>query len=164
MSPSREEVQKKWDQIISKNLDELKEVLNNCVEKQTVILRSHLFAEQIMDNIIRQEFSNPKFVLDKPNLSFFEKLCVVRGLGEFDKEKYDSFILLNKIRNNYAHNLDYELSDQEIKDLGRTLGKEKFNDLNEFSQSEIHLLVLIVHEICKKPIILFSLNKSLETA
>jgi hypothetical protein len=93
-----------------------------------IILRGHLFIENELDKLL----SNVLLNNTKMSLPFFKsKLDCAYSIGVIDKEWYGGFSKLNKIRNKYAHDLDYEFQKKDYEDLLATLDKESKREFNK---------------------------------
>ncbi len=75
-------------------------------EELGLIIKGHLFIEFIMNQIIEFEFKIPKiFLNDNRTNSFLVKLNTLYSLGLLPKHIYQNITTVNKLRNQYAHNL-----------------------------------------------------------
>lgn len=80
------------------------------------ILKGHLFIETILETLLKRNLKNPEELL-KQQLSFSLKLNLVSSLGILPNNHIGAIKALNKIRNNYAHNLNYHITIAEINQL-----------------------------------------------
>jgi hypothetical protein len=80
------------------------------------ILKGHLFIETILETLLKRNLKNPEELL-KQQLSFSLKLNLVSSLGILPNNHIGPIRALNKIRNNYAHNLNYHITIAEINQL-----------------------------------------------
>ncbi|WP_026478306.1 hypothetical protein [Alkaliphilus transvaalensis] len=86
-----------------------------------IILRGHLFIENELMTLISNVLVNPS----KIKLPYFSnKLDAAFSLGIIEEQWYGAFKKLNKVRNNYAHDLRYEFSENDYEDLVSTLSKD----------------------------------------
>lgn len=80
-------------------------------DELTIVLKAHLFAEFLIDHIINELFKRPKVVL---GYTFSKKLEIIYSLDLIPNYVYKNVLLLNRIRNKYAHDLDYRIDPKEI--------------------------------------------------
>jgi len=103
--------------------------------RERVIL-SHLFFENMMEEIINNKFPKPEKVLDN---TFSKKLDILYSLDYISNENYQTLKLINNIRNNFAHDLRYDIGKFQIErfpglkkvkliNYKRQKDKEKYND------------------------------------
>ncbi|MFC0559691.1 hypothetical protein [Halalkalibacter alkalisediminis] len=81
-----------------------------------IILRAHLYIESKLLRLLELSFKRPKELdLNKMNFSMKVKLLAAMDvLTIFERESINN---LNKIRNKLAHDLNYEVSQDDIEDL-----------------------------------------------
>ncbi len=53
-------------------------------------------------------------IVDRRDFTFSLKLDILRSKNYLDEKLYSDVILLNKLRNKFAHNLFYDLSDFDM--------------------------------------------------
>lgn len=104
----------KVNKLLANSKDQKKEVLNDVQQEDTlaVILRVHLYAEKELDDILIVFFNNPKIVK-----GFSNKLNFLFNLQIMNKSLYDAVFKLNKIRNAFAHDLEYGKQENVYSDL-----------------------------------------------
>ena len=110
-------------------------------EDRLLIILSHLYLEICIDEIIVNKFKKSKNIL---NNSFKKKVDIIYSLDELDENLYKKIILLNRIRNQYVHNLDYRF---------------KIDDFIEFSDIKKVLDYIQKKHIRSRPLILRYLLK-----
>lgn len=81
------------------------------------VLKAHLIIERILDTVIKRNLKRSTRLTKKHRLSFELKLDLVRSFDILPEKYISSIKALNKIRNNIAHDEDYELTFQELKRL-----------------------------------------------
>ena len=91
----------------------------NPTELQYVIT-SHLFAESIIDEKLLKLFPHDSNII---KLGFANKLILLRSAG-YGQRSLELLTDLNKLRNKFAHNLDYEVKWSDIEKLGN---KERYS-------------------------------------
>lgn len=78
-------------------------------EELGLIIKGHLLIEYILNQIIEQTFKKPEvFFKDNRANSFSVKLNILYSLGLIPMHIYKNIQSVNKIRNQYAHNLKVE--------------------------------------------------------
>ncbi len=80
------------------------------------ILKAHLFIERLVDSLIEEKLDKPESFL-KNQVSFNLKVDLAHSLGVLTDRLVSSIKSLNSIRNKYAHNLDYQVSFDELNSL-----------------------------------------------
>jgi len=92
------------------------DVLNFIFSKDETgaVLKVHLFVEQKLDELIDVIFPNSDFVLKQ---TFAQKVNILNSMGVLGERNYNSFILINKIRNKFSHEFGYSLSKKDLQDL-----------------------------------------------
>jgi hypothetical protein len=90
----------------------------------TLILRSHLYVEMILLKRIEETFVN-KNVLDTSRVPFSVKTKLALALGKIDADDAKAFAILNRLRNNFAHDLDTEVNDHDEQMLYNTLSPKR---------------------------------------
>ena len=94
--------------------ERLLRMLNSAGEPVALAIGIHLLVEHGVNYLISQRASSEAPVTDRLiELRFPKKAKLAFDLGTIPKELYDNHLKLNKIRNEYAHNLDFDLSSLE---------------------------------------------------
>lgn len=99
----------------------LKIILRRHKDTLFVVLKSHLFVEQLMNDILLLSFPNPpsRKVLEK-DVSFSSKIKLLENVNlDFIEGKniLGRIRCLNEIRNGYGHNLNYRLKKRDLNGL-----------------------------------------------
>lgn len=81
---------------------------------RNLVIVSHLYFENIIDELIRINFKNPKAI---DNFNFYQKMKVIESIEILDSETIKFLILINKIRNKFAHNLEYDMPDSDTQEI-----------------------------------------------
>lgn len=81
-----------------------------------IILRAHLYIEQELTQLLKIYLKEPDVFL-KGRIMFANKLSLTVALGLIPKIVKPAYDKLNQIRNGYAHNLDYKITDQDIDEI-----------------------------------------------
>ncbi|MGN6260290.1 MAG: hypothetical protein ACTHNO_06105 [Ralstonia sp.] len=86
------------------------------------VLFYHLNLEALLTEVIRRDENGPgESKLRK--LTFAGKVSECLRLSRISQELHDCVIALNRVRNQYAHELGYEISFDEALDLARKCGE-----------------------------------------
>src|SRR5271163_1968964 len=95
--------------------DEVKKFLGEVWDKDTltIIVRAHLHAEWKLNRLLEQYLPNPK-ALDLERMAFSRKLELVSALKLITEHTRAVLILLNKIRNRFAHDLNAEITQRDV--------------------------------------------------
>jgi hypothetical protein len=91
-------------------------------------IKGHLVVEFLLVKIV--ELSQPKRLNFAEGLNHYKLIQLVNGLGHISEGQKDTLILINQMRNKFAHQLTYEPS---ISDLKLILSKaaESFHDMTD---------------------------------
>lgn len=77
----------------------------------SIVLKYHLRVEMFLDRLICSTFLRPDQLL---GARFVDKTEIVYASGVINSETLSALKGLNKIRNKFAHNLDYKISKEDI--------------------------------------------------
>ncbi len=83
------------------------------------VMTFHLHVDFLLGEIIKNKFlsklesTENKKIYDNKNLEFMEKLRLVYSTGFFDEDLFNTFRILNNVRNHLSHNLMVELYKEE---------------------------------------------------
>lgn len=80
----------------------------------SMIVTSHLYVEYWLEWLLRHSIPRPEKLLGSVNLTFAEKLAVAESLGLLRNNLAEATRRLNKIRNHIAHNLEYQIPQEDI--------------------------------------------------
>ncbi|MDM5465464.1 hypothetical protein [Bacillus cereus] len=89
-----------------------------------VILRGHLYIEHEIEKLLRLELAEPDYILKNNRLMFANKVNLAVALGLLPKNRKTMYEKLNSIRNNYAHQLDFELDEKHLNGIVSCMDKE----------------------------------------
>ncbi len=101
---------------------DLDEALRNTNDPTFAIILCHLYSEQLIDEILELVLAKPKKLLEEGRLGFKQKILLVHALGKVDPKALAFLKVLNTLRNNAAHSLNYRPSEEEIFKLVITTG------------------------------------------
>jgi len=88
-----------------------------------IVLKAHLVSESYMERFFNTFFKNGKKLLDNGNLSYRQKLVLSKAIGYFPDDMLDCLDKLNLLRNKLAHDLEYQISIEDVDLIGCPLGK-----------------------------------------
>ena len=75
-----------------------------------LVLRAHLYLENLLEAILRRRFPNPELLLKNRDFTFSMKLDVLRAKNYLDVHSYNDIKKVNAIRNKFAHELHYDFA------------------------------------------------------
>lgn len=112
-----------------------------------IVLKGHLIIEEILNEILKSHCHNYSSICEA-NLTFYQKAHVAKALiSGFDEISFPAIFLLNRLRNDLAHNLDSEKRDLLIEQFIKN-SKSIFGELhNENSTLPGQLRNSICHAI-----------------
>lgn len=122
--------------------------INKAADSIYGTLIAHLYVEHLLDRYLIVKVPNEPNLFGEHGLSFANKIKLVRGLGGFNPQLLDSISKLNSIRNNCAHVFGHQISEEDVENLGRTLGKDYKKIVEKHPESEVGALAPIVWRIC----------------
>lgn len=83
------------------------------------VMTFHLHVDYLLNEIIKNKFAlsmglnENKKNFDSKDMEFMEKLRLVYSLGKFNEDLFNTFRILNNVRNHLSHNLIVELDKEE---------------------------------------------------
>ncbi|ASN04266.1 hypothetical protein [Virgibacillus necropolis] len=95
--------------------------LTNDENMLIIVLRAHLYLEREINELLSKVSLNGKLL----EVQFSHKIDLVKSLGVVDEELIPPIGKLNKIRNQYAHDLEFEVTQKDYQDLLSTLSKKE---------------------------------------
>ncbi len=114
---------KEAKRIIEQDVKEFAEILK---ERDSLIfpfIRFHLLTENILERIAICELKRADRILDKGNLTYHQKLCLVDSFDVVEDIALQALKNLNTIRNKFAHTKTQNISLDDIDRIGRPYGK-----------------------------------------
>lgn len=97
-----------------------------------VVIRGHLLAEHYLVELIENNLPI-KNQLDFDSIRFPQLVRLARSLDCIDADFKGMLLKINKLRNKYAHNLEWEVTQKEIDEILSTLPKEDKGELENES-------------------------------
>ncbi len=90
----------------------------------TVLLKAHLFIESNLVRLIKKELVNEE-AIDFSRVNFPLKLQLCVALGIYEEKDLPAYLKLNKLRNDVAHKLHFEVEEKDIKSFLSTLNADQ---------------------------------------
>jgi hypothetical protein len=76
----------------------------------TLIIKSHLFLESMLDHVIKKKLPHSSLILDRHDFTFSFRIDLLRVLNLIDAIVFNDLKSLNSLRNKYAHDLAYDIA------------------------------------------------------
>lgn len=111
------------------DIERFLENINFSKEYLNIVLRSHLFIEAKIIEMIKDKLVNPG-AIELSSISFPLKLQLCVALGVLDTKDLSPLKKLNKLRNEAAHKLEFEISDKDIEDFISTFNNNQLRIAN----------------------------------
>lgn len=90
------------------------------------MLSVHLFVENLVDRLIEKHSKIAKSILDDHRTySFSVKLALVFHMGLLPDGLFENLRILNALRNEYAHEIDVDLSKQVFRRMGEIVDRKR---------------------------------------
>ncbi|MED4068577.1 hypothetical protein [Priestia megaterium] len=80
-----------------------------------VVIRGHLYVEHELNNLIKKTVKHASSYNER--IIFSQKMQLAHALGCIDEEIHRVIDALNNVRNRYAHNIKYNLTEQHATDF-----------------------------------------------
>lgn len=90
----------------------------------SIVLKSHLYVEFIIDEILKLVLINPNKILKK---RFSDKIDLFESLDLVTPDIYKKLRILNGIRNKFSHDLNYSFTRNDFSDLRASNEQNKPN-------------------------------------
>lgn len=94
----------------------------------SILLRTHLFAEAMLQHVIEAHLPRGEKVTKAGRLSFAQKLVLVEALCAIDESLATALRHLNKLRNECAHDIQRTLGDADVTKLISAFGSGGWDD------------------------------------
>jgi len=89
-------------------------LLRQVEEPLPLVVQAHLHFENFLDAIIQRKFRHGSIILDRHDFTFALKVTVLRAKNYLPDSIYQDLLLVNSLRNKFAHNLFYECGDFDM--------------------------------------------------
>ncbi|HRQ23230.1 MAG TPA: hypothetical protein PLF42_07355 [Anaerolineales bacterium] len=84
--------------------------LRSSDDEATIVLVGHLIVENLINRVIRAKCKAPKTILgDVRVYTFAVKLQIIYAMGLLPEGIYKNIVRINKLRNKYAHNIEFDI-------------------------------------------------------
>lgn len=116
---------------MSKSITTFEQLFNSSVDPDGIIssfISGHLMVEFMLVKVIEINF--PKLLNFAEDLNHFRLVKLANGLEIITDAQADVLLKINKVRNNFAHNVSYRPSVNEMKQLF-TIAKQNFSDMTD---------------------------------
>ncbi len=127
----------------------LLKTLDDETDGLSLIIRSHLYIERILDYIIEKKFKYHNSIL-KEDFTFYKKLLILKSKNYLQNQMFLTIKYINTIRNKYAHNLDYNIANFDLslfpycEDVYSSL---KTTNINIKKEAHIFILKYIIYNL-----------------
>lgn len=118
------------------------------LDLELIVLKGHLVSERYIERFIKLFLLKGERILDKGRLSYIQKLELLDSIGIIPDDLIICFRKLNGLRNKLAHELDYEITIEDIDPIGVQLGEEYNKFKNERGGDLKNLLCTVIGFIC----------------
>ncbi|WP_053781789.1 hypothetical protein [Paenibacillus xylanivorans] len=98
------------------------------------ILRAHLYIEYELEKMLLSTLVHPEIL--KGKLRFIDKVRFVFALDLLPLETMSSILKINKLRNAFAHELEYSFSEADFDQLMESFSEEQKKKLPSYLSSE----------------------------
>jgi|CXWL01.1.fsa_nt_gi hypothetical protein len=114
-----------------------------------ILLRAHLYSEAAMKNLIQLRLPQGQVVVNKEaRLTYSQKLLLVQALGILDPRVIAAFKALNKVRNEFAHDIDREFTFHDVLRIGDSMKEEFEKDRQHHGTDTVGVLRSFLCYIC----------------
>ena len=114
-----------------------------------MLLRAHLYTEAVMEDLIRLRLPHGQVMIEKAGLRYYQKVLLVQALGVLDARLINALQAMNHVRNDFAHEIDKELTDADVSRIGASYGNmlKKMKEIDGGSDTKKTLRMLLSY-IC----------------
>jgi len=113
-----------------------------------MLLRAHLYSEALLENFIRIGIPGGELINNTARLTFHQKLIIVEALGVLPSPLISSLRSLNKVRNEFSHEIDKELDFSDVSLIGKPLGRIFEETARETNSDTARTLKQIIGYLC----------------
>jgi hypothetical protein len=86
------------------------------------LLQAHLYFDHVITQLLSEELVNPDAV-NVSRMSFSQKMQFITALDLLSPELVSSVEFMNGLRNKIAHDLNFEISDKDVRDFTNCIPK-----------------------------------------
>jgi hypothetical protein len=87
------------------------------------IVQGHLYFEHAVGQLLLESLKRPE-AISLSRMGYSQRLDLASALGVLDDELLYALRKINSLRNNLAHNLNFEITDQDVLDLANCTSPE----------------------------------------
>jgi hypothetical protein len=123
---------------------EVKDLINALQSKHDfviTVLKFHLLSENLLERIILGNLTRGDRILEKGNLSFYQKIKLVDSFDIVKDAAIQSLRHLNSLRNKCSHQKGKEITFDDIEIIGRPFGKE-FTQIRKDNKTNLELFIV----------------------
>jgi hypothetical protein len=99
----------------------------------SLVVTGHLYIEYWREWLIRVSVPRPQKLLESARLTFSQKLAIAESIVPISGDMAEAIRIVNKMRNNIAHDLEYQPSQEDVQKLARF--RPSLNSEEEFRLS-----------------------------
>jgi hypothetical protein len=89
-------------------------------ESWTQVIIAHLYVDHVLNEMLSLALSNPT-ALNFTRMGFSQKVALCVALGTIDTDISHSLNVINSVRNSLAHSLKFEITNDEARQLAKSL-------------------------------------------
>lgn len=105
-----------------------------------LVMRAHLYVENALIKKIEDALTDPT-AFDSAGLRFPAKVSLAVALGKVDAADVGAFTALNRLRRDFAHDLDTKLTDQDELDFHHALSRHQRQVVDKLRYPQMPLLI-----------------------
>ncbi|KKP91803.1 MAG: hypothetical protein UR96_C0027G0004 [candidate division WS6 bacterium GW2011_GWC1_36_11] len=132
----------------AERLEEIKTFIGNTKQSEELsfILISVLVCEKYIDEIIESMLINGKYLTNfkESKLYLFDKMKILKATGKFPERTYNMILGLNNLRNKFAHEISYSITEKDISTFGKYMGEKYFKIIEISRKTNLEKMELIV--------------------
>ena len=130
------------------DIDALSDEFGNLDELDYQFIKVHLFSERLLDQIISAQLNDARRLLEKGNLTFYQKLLLVEACLVLDKQTLDCLKVISGVRNKVVHDIEFHVGEAEVEAIGRTFGSLYTEIKRDHAHSLAHKLWAVAVHLC----------------
>jgi hypothetical protein len=89
--------------------------LKNLHDDRSILLTVHLLTEHWLNELISKNSPTSKVILEK--FEFSQKIILIYNMKLIPDQLYENIVILNQIRNKFAHDLDFAITSDRGRDF-----------------------------------------------
>lgn len=86
------------------------------------LLQAHLYFDHVITQLLVEALAKPD-AIDASRMSFIQKVQLIEALGLLRADLAPAIVFMNGLRNKIAHDLNFEISDKDERDLANCTPK-----------------------------------------